>query len=77
MVRVLKFLEPIRDSLLKIKSKLNEEPKWEYSFFSYQNLEAAQKQLNSAGKDGWELVSTSFDSNKDKTTYWVKRRIRD
>ena len=77
MVRVLKFLEPIRDSLFKIKSKLNEDPKWEYSFFSYQNLETAQKQLNSAGNDGWELVSTSFDLDSNKTTFWMKRRVRD
>ena len=77
MIRILKFLEPIRNSLSAIKNILYKEERFEYTVFSKQNNESANKELNILGKDGWKLISVTYDSNKEKSTFWLQRKIGD
>ena len=77
MIRVLKFLEPIRNSLSAIKNILCKEEKYEYLVFSKHDDENARKELNILGKEGWDLISVTYDSGKEKSTFWLQRKIGD
>ena len=77
MVRVLKFLEPIRNSLLSIKNRLCCNKKFEYMTFSRQDENNSKKELNELGKEGWKLISGSFNSNKERYTFWLQREVKE
>lgn len=77
MVRVLKFLEPIKNSLSVIKHQLCKEEFYEFNSFSMHDTENAKKELNILGKDGWSLVSVTFDSNKNRSIFWLQRKIKE
>lgn len=78
MTRVLNFLLPIRDSLLKIKAKLCQAEKFEYKVVDY-STSPDLIEMNSFGSEGWELVSvTTLGSNDILHPYyqlWFKRRL--
>lgn len=77
MIRVLKFLQPIRDSLLKIKAKLCKDERFEYKMVQY-DITPNLIEMNAFGFEGWELVSVNTigtDMFHLKYQLWFKRRL--
>lgn len=77
MTRVLNFLLPIRDSLLKIKAKLCRDENFEYKMIEY-DTSPDLIEMNSFGSEGWELVSvTTLGADPFHLHYqlWFKRRL--
>lgn len=77
MIRVLNFLQPIRDSLLKIKVKLCKDEKFEYRTVQYDTTPDLTE-MNTFGSEGWELISvntTGADTFHLKYQFWFKRRL--
>lgn len=77
MVRVLNFLRPIRDSLLKIKAKLCKDEKFEYKLVQYDTTPDLNE-MNTFGSEGWELTGVTILGDNmfhPRYQFWFKRRI--